>query len=154
MGDSIFNRDQLGQLSAVLDEIIPEDGARKLPGAGSIGLAGAVEDAARRNPGMGAVIAQGLVALQQVLGERGLASLASAPRGDRAAIVKEVEARDAGFILTLMFVAYAAYYQDRRVLDGLGLEPRPPHPKGYAMAPDDLSLLDPVRRRGKLYRPV
>jgi hypothetical protein len=32
------------------------------------------------------------------------------------------------------------------------MEARPPHPKGYEMAPHDLSLLDPVRRREKLYR--
>ena len=39
-----------------------------------------------------------------------------------------------------------------RVVAALGLEPRPPHPKGYEMGTDDLTLLDPVRRRGPRYR--
>ena len=47
---------------------------------------------------------------------------------------------------------YMAYYSNDRVLEGLGLEPRPPHPGGYAMEPNDLTLLDDVRRRPKLYR--
>ena len=38
------------------------------------------------------------------------------------------------------------------VLAGLGLEPRPPHPEGYEMAASDFSILDPVRKRSKLYR--
>ena len=32
------------------------------------------------------------------------------------------------------------------------MEPRPPFPLGYEQPPDDLSLLDPVRERPKLYR--
>jgi hypothetical protein len=50
---------------------------------------------------------------------------------------------------------YSAYYQHPRVLSGLGLEPRPPHPKGYALEQPDLdALLAPVRARAKLYRDV
>jgi hypothetical protein len=39
-----------------------------------------------------------------------------------------------------------------RVLEALDLEPRPPHPEGYATVEGDLSLLEPVRRRGRKYR--
>ena len=38
------------------------------------------------------------------------------------------------------------------VVEGLGLEDRPPYPKGYEVEAGDLSLLDPVRARPKLYR--
>ena len=55
---------------------------------------------------------------------------------------------------TLTFVAYVGYYQHPRVVAALGLEHRPPHPKGHEMEASDLTLLDPVRRRGKLYREV
>lgn len=44
------------------------------------------------------------------------------------------------------------YYCDPRVLDSLGVEPRPPFPKGFEVETGDLSLLDPVRKRGKIYR--
>ena len=59
---------------------------------------------------------------------------------------------DPGFVPTLMFLAYVSYYADRGVLEGLRFEARPPHPLGHAMAPNDPSLLEPVRSRGRLWR--
>jgi hypothetical protein len=44
------------------------------------------------------------------------------------------------------------YYRDDRVMRSLGMEPRPPFPKGFELEQGDWSLLDPVRRRPKLYR--
>jgi hypothetical protein len=32
------------------------------------------------------------------------------------------------------------------------MEARPPYPKGYQVVQGDLSLLEPVRARGKIYR--
>jgi hypothetical protein len=46
------------------------------------------------------------------------------------------------------------YYRDDRVMRSLGLEPRPPFPKGFELEQGDWSLLDPVRARPKLYREV
>ena len=40
----------------------------------------------------------------------------------------------------------------RKVLEGLGLEPRPPFPQGYTLEPGDLSALERVRARGQLWR--
>jgi hypothetical protein len=39
------------------------------------------------------------------------------------------------------------YYRDDRVMVSLGLEARPPFPKGYVLEQGDWSLLDPVRAR-------
>ena len=44
------------------------------------------------------------------------------------------------------------YYRDDRVLISLGVEPRPPFPKGHVVEQGDWSLLDPVRKRAKLWR--
>ena len=44
------------------------------------------------------------------------------------------------------------YYQDDRVMQSLGMEPRPPFPEGFEVEQGDWSLLDPVRGRPKLYR--
>jgi hypothetical protein len=46
------------------------------------------------------------------------------------------------------------YYRDDRVLVALGLEPRPPFPKGHALKQGDWSLLDTVRRRPRMWRDV
>jgi hypothetical protein len=46
------------------------------------------------------------------------------------------------------------YYRDDRVLIALGLEPRPPFPKGHALEAGDWSLLDMVRGRARMWRDV
>jgi hypothetical protein len=57
-------------------------------------------------------------------------------------------------VLTAALVAATVrcYYRDDRVMRSLGMEPRPPFPKGFDVAQGDWSLLDPVRARGKLFR--
>lgn len=44
------------------------------------------------------------------------------------------------------------YYRDDRVMISLGMEPRPPFPKGHVVEQGDWSLLDPVRRRAPFWR--
>ncbi len=56
------------------------------------------------------------------------------------------------FVRTMGSLTLQCYYCDPRVLDSLGVEPRPPFPKGFEVETGDLSLLDPVRNRGKIYR--
>jgi hypothetical protein len=58
-------------------------------------------------------------------------------------------AADPGFLPGLVFQVYSAYYQHPRVLSGLGLEPRPPHPKGYALEQPDLDALLAPRARAR-----
>jgi hypothetical protein len=49
-------------------------------------------------------------------------------------------------------VVLLCYYRDDRVLMSLGLEPRPPFPKGYELEQGDWSLLDPVKARKPFWR--
>jgi hypothetical protein len=46
------------------------------------------------------------------------------------------------------------YYRDDRVMRALGLEPRPPYPKGRVLEQGDWSLLDAVRGRPRMWRDV
>jgi hypothetical protein len=69
-------------------------------------------------------------------------------------VLNELASAQPGFLPGLMFLTYAGYYQDPRVVEALGLEPRPPFPKGYDMEPNELSLLDEVRQRPTLFRTV
>ena len=63
----------------------------------------------------------------------------SAPRAEPAAA-------------TLVRVVLQCYYRDDRVLRSLGLELRPPFPKGYPLEQGDWSLLDPVKTRPSMWR--
>jgi hypothetical protein len=134
----------------VLDEIVPPDDAGRLPGAGQLGLAGPVDAALRKTPALRAMIVEGLAELMGQARERDPRGFWALSPPDRLALVQQQ-----GFLLPLTVQVYAAYYSAPRVLEALGLEPRPPHPQGYELAPDDLGpLLEAVRRRGRSYRRV
>ena len=51
-------------------------------------------------------------------------------------------------------VILLCYYRDDRVMLSLGLEPRPPFPKGHVVEQGDWSLLDPVKKRPPFWRKV
>jgi hypothetical protein len=135
-------------LRAVLDTIVPASQGGRLPAAGALGLAAVLADKA---PLLMPALAPGLTWLDEQAGEPGFAGLGTAARRDALAALTE---RDPGFLPGLVFHTYLHYYQRGEVLVGLGLEARPPYPGGYPLEENDLSLLDPVRERGRMYRDV
>lgn len=54
----------------------------------------------------------------------------------------------------LQVITTECYYRDPRVLAAIGVEARPPFPRGYKVEQGDFSLLDPVRARGPVWRSV
>ncbi len=147
-----FSPDEERALSSVLDEIIPPRSDGRLPGAGGLGLSSYIEHAVQKTPDLGPVIAQGLAALDDLAGRRGAGGFAELPSQDKLEVLNEIATTEPGFLPGLIFHTYAGYYQNGRVVEALGLEPRPPHPEGYEMEPSDLTLLDAVRRRPRMYR--
>jgi len=65
----------------------------------------------------------------------------------REAVAKEFRANGGAPAATLVRVVLQCYYRDDRVLRSLGLELRPPFPKGHVLPDGDWSLLDPVKKR-------
>lgn len=139
-------------LAEVLDVIVPPGADGRLPGAGVLVADGGVADALRRLPDMRLAVEMALGAVETALAARRATRLADLDAAGRRALVEEVNAADGMLAPLLLFVVSIGYYRDPRVLAALGFEARPPHPGGYEMAPDDLSLLDPVRRRGRFFR--
>lgn len=77
---------------------------------------------------------------------------ATASAATRVAVAETaLSTRSPGFGL-LMTLLLQAYYQDDRVMQSLGMEPRPPFPLGYEVPEGDWSLLDPVRARPPFWR--
>jgi hypothetical protein len=147
-----FSDDERRAIACVLDEIIPESRDGKLPGAGQLGLAAHIEATQRATPELRPAIEEGLAALAAILERRGASDLGSLPAEARVDVMSELAAAAPAFIPGLVFHTYTAYYQHERVALGLGLEPRPPHPLGYPLESGDLSKLEAVRRRGRLFR--
>jgi hypothetical protein len=88
-----------------------------------------------------------------------LARLAGRPLADldparREAVAAQLRAKGGGAVATLARVVLQCYYRDDRVVRSLGLEPRPPYPKGHVLEEGDWSLLDPVRARRQMWRPA
>jgi hypothetical protein len=142
-----FSADETRTLASVLDEIIPPSADGRLPGAGDLGLAGYITQAIRQTPEIRPMIAQGLADLDELARGRKAPSFAALPQEDKRQLLSEQ-----GFVLPLALHASGGYYQHPRVVTALGLEARPPHPKGYEMEPTDLAILDAVRRHSKHYR--
>jgi hypothetical protein len=147
-----FSDDQRQALARVLDEIIPPRADGRLPGAGELGVAAYVEQALRSTPELRAMIVEGLTALDDVAQRRHDRPFAALSKESQSEVLNAVAYSEHAFPPVLLLHAYAGYYQDGRVMQVLGLEPRAPHPQGFAMEPNDLSLLDPVRERPKRYR--
>lgn len=141
--------DQIHALASVLDAIIPptEDGA--FPGAGEIGLAGILNQKA---PEFVPVLAAGLVALAELMARREVTDFVSLDTDAKRSLLEEVASQQPTFLPGLLFQTYSNYYQHPRVLEALGLHARAPYPLGYDLESGDMSLLDPVRRRGPRYR--
>jgi len=69
-------------------------------------------------------------------------------------VALELRTKGGAAVATLTRVVLQCYYRDDRVVRSLGLEPRPPYPKGHVLEEGDWSLLDPVRARPPMWRRV
>ena len=118
-------------LARVLDEIIPPSDDGRLPGAGELGVAGYVEQALRSMPELRAMIVQGLTDLDALARSRHAQRFASLSRSDKLQLLNEQ-----AFVLPLTSTPTSGTTRHPRVVEALGLEPRPPHPQGYEMEPE------------------
>ena len=71
---------------------------------------------------------------------------------DRSAL--EFLSNQPSFSQLLMCLVAESYYQDGRVLQSLDMAAQPPFPQGRVVDQGDWSLLDAVKGRVALYRPV
>jgi hypothetical protein len=139
-------------LASLLDEVVPPSADGRLPGAGALGLTHHIARTVERTPMLRPVLEYGLSALADLARKTNPKGFAALSPPERADLWREFAASDQFFLPAFLFLVYSGYYQHPRVVEVLGLEPRAPHPKGYPMEADDLTLLEPVRRRGKIYR--
>jgi hypothetical protein len=81
-------------------------------------------------------------------------AFADRPDEEQRSAAQRLREGDAALAAVLATVVVRCYYRDDRVMRSLGMEPRPPFPKGFDVEQGDWSLLDPVRARGRIYREV
>ena len=141
-------------LGCVLDQIIPPSDDPKMPGAGEIGLVAHIERALCKTPDLWPTVEEGLAAADELARGRDAQDFASLPEAQRPQVLEELATTHPGFLPSLTFHTYVGYYQEPRIVAALGMEAHPPYPKGFPMEPGDLSLLDVVKKRPKMFRTV
>ena len=148
-----LNDDQRTALAPVLDAFVPRSQDGVMPGAGELGIAADLDEVLQREPAMHAMVVASLAAMDGLARGRGAARFTALAPAVQAEVLNELSCTEHAFPPMLMLYTFGCYYKHPRIMAHYGLEARPPHPKGYEVAPIDLSLLDPVRRRGPIYRP-
>lgn len=132
-------------LRCIVAHMIPASEKHGIPGADDPAIfADMVASVRRDREALGTV----LHAVDSAAGGR----LADRPFQEQAALLAQLRADDPAMFSVVEAVASRAYYRDDRVLKSIGMEARPPFPKGYDVPEGDWSLLDPVRQRGAIWR--
>ncbi|MCR8723366.1 hypothetical protein [Frigidibacter sp. ROC022] len=129
-------------LTAILDQLIPANPDRAIPGAGQLGLASGLIEATE--PTLASAIR---ALLSEVRAQPGEVS----PR-----LVSRLEKDRPEDFRQLLSAVYMAYYSRPDMREKLGVGAHPVHPKGYPVdrEPPELMkrLTAPVRARGPIYR--
>src|SRR5215470_10733024 len=135
-------RDDLRTIAAM---IIPASAEFDVPGADDPAIQADIITTLGRDAG---AVREALDLLAHLAGQ----PLAVLDPARREAVVMELRTTGGAPVGTLTRVVLQCYYRDDRVVRSLGLEPRPPYPKGHVLEDGDWSLLDPVRARAPFWR--
>jgi hypothetical protein len=136
-------------LRMMLNMIVPASADGRLPAAAEIDLV--VRHVAQVD-GLVAALREQLDALERGAIAQFGSAFATLDDASRTSLLDALRARDPVLLQQLALETVTCYYQQDRVLEALGMEARPPYPKGYQVEQGDLSLLKPVIARGKIYR--
>ena len=144
-GDPNLTDAEKRTLAAMCARMIPASAEYKVPGADDPLIQADIAKSIARD----ATSVHNTLALLEKLAGGNFAGLPEARQDEVCATLRE----QGGMDLTLTTrIVLQCYYRDDRVMISLGMEPRPPFPKGHVLPQGDWSLLDPVRARGKIWR--
>ena len=150
-GEAPFDGHARATLRALVGEIIPASAEYGVPGADDDAI---FADILRSLvPVAGAARAQ-VARLDELAQDAGGAQFVALDAATRTHVAEQLHAAGGPSLGAFVTVVAQCYYRDDRVMESLGMEARPPFPKGYEVEQGDWSLLDPVRARPKMYREV
>ena len=138
---------QLNDLRVVAGMMIPASEQYAVPGADDAAIQIDILATLGRDTEM---VREALDHLARLAGMP-LANLGEAARDE---VTRQFRGSGGAAAATLTRVVLQCYYRDDRVVRSLGLELRPPFPRGYELEQGDWSLLDPVRARPPMWRRV
>ena len=149
--DAALDSDQQRTFAVILDMIIPASADGHFPSAAEMDVLGYV---AKTDPKLLETVRLELDRLNNASEDLHGVIFGDADETARQELLDEIRGKDPQFFRGLAIQTATFYYQDDRVMEAIGMEARPPFPKGYEVPTGDLSLLEPVRARGQIYRDV
>ena len=100
---------------------------------------------------MARLFAAGLRSVESAAARRG-SSFIDMTGDQQDEILRGIESNKSAFFETLLMHTYNGYYSNPQVVEALGLEPRPPQPRGHVVEVGDFRSLETVVERGVAYR--
>lgn len=134
-------------LFCVVSHMIPPNEELSVPGASDAIIFADILRSTGRDL---SALRRALHVLNEMTGQR----FDTLPPDRQAALLVSFRSTHPDLTGVLEAVTVRCYYRDDRVMASLGMEARPPFPLGFDVPQGDWSLLEPVRRRGKIYRDV
>jgi hypothetical protein len=141
----MLTADQCRSLRCLAEMMIPASSEYGVPSAGDDAIFSDILRSLGRD-------AERVISVLQTLDAMAGGAFADLDPQRRDAIVAQLRETGGEALMFLTRIIPQCYYRDDRVMRSLGMEPRPPFPKGFDVEQGDWSLLDPVRARPKLYR--
>ena len=136
-------------VTAVLDRLIPPHG--NMPSAGELGTADYLDGIAAGSAQLARLFSGGLQDIEIAAARVG-SGFEELSGDQQDEVLKGVEADSPQFFGLLVRHTYNGYYSNPKVVELLGLDPRPPQPRGNRVERGDLSSLQVVVERGQAYR--
>lgn len=136
---------ELRSLRIVVGAMIPASEEYGVPGADDDRIFADIASSVGRDE---AAVRAALIEIDK-LAAGGIADASPAVRDEAIARFRE---KHPSLVPPLVALTTRCYYRDDRVMRAIGMEVRPPFPKGFTVDQGDWSLLDPVRARGPIWR--
>lgn len=149
MTETSFDDDECAALQALAGEIIPASETYNVPGADDEVIFAMVMETLAPHVDMIKPLVRALDGLAKEVGGSSFAALAGEARTKVVGGFFNTQPETAALLHILIC---QCYYRDDRVMISLGMEPRPPFPKGFEVEQGDWGLLDPVKDRKPFWR--
>jgi len=134
-------------LQTLLTLIIPSSKDGKMPSAADVGFINYVDNNIHSS-----WLQDGLLKIIEESQKKYGKIFSDLSSAEKSELIENLKRSFLKFFNRLTTETIKCYYQHDTVLDAIGIDPRPPFPNGQILEEGDLSLLEAVYLRGKIYR--
>ncbi len=146
---SYLSQSQLELITGVLNRLIPPVG--NMPSAGGIAVE-FLDEAIGNSVKLRQLFGRELSVIELEANGKFSHSFLELADDQKDEVLRQVEKKVPEFFKELLQQTYNGYYTNSRVIQLLGLEARPPQPRGYQLEQGDFSVIEKVMKRGTVYR--